>query len=148
MRIVAHSRSVNVPEGWEARIFRRGGAEPVLHVASFALHDGDGDFGASATARMRPDDIFAALLEYRTDSKLKAGRGLFARAGRPEAPRASELAPNKLQVPRRGQIGCQRFFTYAERPFCLFVVVRPAREHPQRLLSSLGHVLDTFELHP
>ncbi len=147
LRISGHGRSVEIPSGWEARIFRRPGAEPVVHVASFALRDGDGDFGAAATARMRPDDAFAALIEYRMDSKLRPGHGLFAKAGTPRVPRAAELGPNQLQVARRGQLGCQRFFTDGGRPCCLYVVVHPARKPPERLLAELARVLATFQFH-
>lgn len=103
MRVAGHGRSIDVPAGWEARIFARGGAAPVLHVATFALAEMDGDFGAAATARMRPDDAFAALIEYRADATLRPGRGLFSLAGRPRSLRAIEFRRNQLQVARSGQ---------------------------------------------
>lgn len=144
MRVEAHGCSIDVPEAWEVRIFRRPGAAPVLHVATFALNDRDGDFGAAATGRMRPDDVFAALVEYRADGKVRPGEGLFAPGERPRAPRAHELSPTQLQVGRRGQLGCQRFFTDRGRACCLYVVVQPARKRPERLLNELGNVLATL----
>jgi hypothetical protein len=146
VRIAAHDRSVEVPTGWEARIFRWRGAEPVLHVASFALADGDGDFGAQAAGRMRVDDVFASLVEYQIGPKLVPGRGLFAHVGRLRVPGVHEFGPNRLQVARRGQLGCQRFFTYVGRPFCLYIVLQPGRKRPERLLAELRPVLETVEL--
>ena len=83
MRVAGRGIAINVPAGWEARIFRRAGGGPVLHVASFELLDGDGDFGAAATGRMRADDVFAALIGYRVDHRIRPGVGLFAAAGPP-----------------------------------------------------------------
>ena len=144
MRVAAHGRSIEVPTGWEARIFRRPGGAPVLHIATFALRDHDGDFGAAATGRMRADDVFAALVEYRSDQKLVPGIGLFAPTGRPSGPRVHEFKPTQLQVTRPGQLGSQRFFTDAGRPCCLYAVIRPARKRPGRLVDELGRVLATL----
>jgi hypothetical protein len=148
VRIEAHGRSVEVPVGWEARIFRRDGAQPVVHIASFALDAGDGDFGTAATGRMRDGDVFASLVEYEAGPKLVPGVGLYAHPGKPLVPRVHEFGANRLQVARRGQVGCQRFFTDSGRPFCLYVVLQPGRERRERLLSALGEVLDTFTLGP
>jgi hypothetical protein len=146
MRVAAHGRSIDVPASWEARIFRRPGSAPVLHVATFALRDQDGDFGAAATGRMGPDDIFAALVEYRSDSKLRPGQGLFAVTGLPSWPRAREFQPTQLQVARPGQLGSQRFFTDAGRPCCLYEVIQPVRRRPGALVNELGRVLATLRL--
>jgi hypothetical protein len=146
MRIAGHGRSIEAPDGWEARIFRRAGAAPVLHVATFPLADGDGDFGAAATGRMRPDDAFASLVEYRTDATVRPGVGLFAPAGPPARLRALDLLPNQLQVTRSGQLGCQRFFTDAGRPLCLYAVIQPARKSAERLAGELSGVLGTLRV--
>jgi hypothetical protein len=144
MRVAAHGRSIDVPTGWDARIFRRPGSAPVLHIATFALRDHDGDFGAAATGRMRADDVFAALVEYRTDHKLRPGTGLFAATGPPIGPRAHDFKHNQLQVARPGQLGSQRFFTDAGRPCCLYAVIQPARKRPGVLVDELGRVLATL----
>jgi len=146
MRVTAHGLAIDAPEGWEARIFRRDGAAPVLHVATFALHEDDGDFGAAATGRMRPDDAFAALLEYRSDAVVRPGVGLFAAIGRPAALTAHDFGPAQLQVTRAGQLGCQRFFTDVGRPFCLYAVIRPAAKAPELLARQLSDVLATLAL--
>jgi hypothetical protein len=146
MRVAGHGVSIDVPAGWEARIFRRGGGEPVLHVATFELLDGDGDFGAAATGRMRGDDVFAALIEYRVDDRLRAGVGLFAAGGLPAPAEAHEFNPMHLQVTRRGQLGRQRFFTYASRPYCLYLVIQPVHHPLERLTGELSKVLATLQL--
>jgi hypothetical protein len=145
MRVVAHGLAIDVPDGWEARIFRRSDAAPVLHLATFALEEGDGDFGAAATGRMRPDDIFAALVEYRSDRVVRPGVGLFSAVGAPTL-RAHEFGSAQLQVTRRGQLGRQHFFTDAGRPFCLYAVLRPGATHPEQLSKSLSDVLATLEV--
>jgi hypothetical protein len=145
VRVAGHGLSIDVPSGWEARIFRRAGGGPVLHLATFLLEDGDGDFGAAATGRMRSGDCFAALIEYR-DPRIRPGVGLFERAGRPTAPRLDEFAANHLQVTRRGQRGWQRFFTVAERTCCLYAVIQPGHLPPEQLVDGLGAVLDSLEL--
>jgi len=146
VKVAGHGRSIEVPAGWEARIFAHADAAPVLHVATFALAERDGDFGAAATARMRPDDAFAALIEYRVDETLRPGRGLFSSAGRPRSLRTIEFRPHQLQVARSGQLGCQRFFTDAGRPCCLYSVIQPGRKRPERLVRELAGVMATFEL--
>jgi hypothetical protein len=145
MRVTGHGLSIDAPQGWEARIFRRDRAAPVLHVATFALGEKDGDFGAAATGRMRPDDAFAALVEYRSDTVVRPGVGLFSPVGRPAALSGHDFGSAQLQVTRGGQLGCQRFFTDAGRPFCLYAVIRPAGKRPELLAKKLSGVLATLE---
>jgi hypothetical protein len=146
MRIAGHGLSIDAPHGWEARIFQREQSAPVLHLATFALTEQDGDFGAAATGRMRADDAFAALVEYRADRAITPGVGLYAPVGFPAPLRALDLGPGQLQVTRPGQLGCQRFFTVADRPFCLYTVIRPAGKSPERLAKELNGVLSTLRL--
>jgi hypothetical protein len=140
-----HGLAIDVPTGWEARIVRRETAAPVLHVASFPLHEHDGDFGAAATGRMRGDDRFLALVEYRIDARLRAGHGLFA-ARRPRGPRAHEFGARQLQVTRRGQLGWQRFFSEHGRAFSVYSVIAPARVAPAHLAAELAGILRTLRI--
>jgi hypothetical protein len=144
--ISAHGISLDPPPGWEARIFRREGAAPVLHAASFALHERDGDFGAAATGRMAAGDRFLALVEYRPDHRLSPGQGLFEVDGRPRDLQPRDFSPRTLQVTRAGQLGCQRFFTEVGRPCCLYAVVRPGRAPLPGLVADLNRVLVTLRL--
>ena len=140
MRVAGHGLSVDAPAGWEARIFRRAGAGPVLHVATFALHPRDGDFGAAATGRMGADAVFAALLEYRGDARIRPGVGLFEPIGRPQ-PATHDFRADQLQVTRPGQYGWQRFYTEDARACCVYAVITPVRRPAARLVDELSRVL-------
>jgi hypothetical protein len=142
VRISGHGLSIDAPDGWEARIHRRPGGGPVLHAATFALHEHDGDFGAAATGRMRGDDIFCALLEFVGDDRARAGVGLFEVDGRP-VPDPADFRPNQLQVTRPGQYGWQRFYTDDGRLCCVYAVVTPRRQPLRALVSDLSRVLST-----
>jgi hypothetical protein len=143
--IDGHGLSIDVPAGWEGRIFRRGGGGPIVHVASFALHPGDGDFGAAATGRMHPGDRFLAVLEYLATGPLTPGHGLFAPA-RPPAPAWAHFSPRQLQVTRTGYLGWQRFFTEAGRPLCAYAVIRPAGSSGPHLAGEIARVLSTLRV--
>ena len=54
MILRAHGMSVDLPDGWEGRIFRRRHGDPTLHAGTFALPQDDGEFGSRATAAMPP----------------------------------------------------------------------------------------------
>jgi hypothetical protein len=142
VRISGHGLSIDAPDGWEARILRRSGGGPVLHAATFALHEHDGDFGAAATGRMRGDDIFCSLLEFVGDDRARAGVGLFESDGRP-VPNPADFRPNQLQVTRPDQYGWQRFYTDGGRLCCVYAVVMPRRRSLGALVSDLSRVLAT-----
>jgi hypothetical protein len=144
VRTAAHGLSVDVPRGWEARIVRPPHSAPYLHVASFALTADSGQFGAGATARMRADDAFAALVEYVVDRHVRPDSGLFASRRWQPRLRLGEFRHDQLQVARSGHLGAQRFFTAAGRPFCLYAVIAPARRRPAQLVGELSAVLATI----
>jgi hypothetical protein len=149
MRIHAHGIGVEIPAGWEARLFRHPGGEPTLHAASFALPAHDGEFGSHATAQMPPGGMFLALTEYRPGGGLQAGRGLFAPAPPNGSIARNHFHPRTLLVAREGQEGLQRFFTANGRPFCLYVVLdrrtaHTAVSHPQ--LAALNALLGSLTL--
>jgi hypothetical protein len=115
---------VNVPAGWDARIYRRSPApsettNSVLHAGNFVLPEGRGDFGSGAVERMGPSDVLVVLFEY---DPAAARTPLFARSGQPR-PVASDFAPNHLQRIIPGQSGAQYFYNEAGRAFCLYVVL-------------------------
>jgi hypothetical protein len=144
VRTAAHGLAIDVPAGWEARIVRRPGSAPYLHVASFTLENDSGQFGAGVTSRMRPDGAFAALVEYLVDGHVQPDSGLFrSRRWQPRL-RLSEFSHDRLQVMRPGHLGAQRFFTAGGRPFCLYAVVSPALRRPAQLVGELSAVLATL----
>jgi len=110
---------IDLPLGWEGRIYRRPGGMPILHAASCPLPQGDGDFGSLAVAHAGSDGVFVAMIEYGQES---VGAGLFADHGVPTRIRAAELSPKALQRRIAGRAGIQRFFTQTNRAFCLYVV--------------------------
>jgi hypothetical protein len=144
MNLTAHGLGIEVPQGWDAKIYRRPQAEPNLHAANFALPVEDGDFGSGALSTMAPDGIFVALGEY---ERSVAGVGLFAHAGLPLPIAAADLSPNALQRRLPGQFGVQKFFTARGRAFCLYVVVG-SRPGPERLIATANEVLATIALDP
>jgi hypothetical protein len=142
----AHGLSVAVPSGWEARITRRSGGAPYLHVASIPLHGDAGQFGAAVTGAMGPDAMFAALIEYLVDDQVRPGHGLFAGQGWRPRLRVADFARTRLQVTRAGHLGHQRFFTAAGRPMCLYAVIAPVRRRPAQLVGELSAVLETVRV--
>lgn len=122
MRLGGHGLHVDLPRGWEARIWRHPGGAPTLHAASFALPTHDGDFGSRATAEMHPGDSLLVLTEYQPGGGLRAGRGLFA-PRQPSRLEVGDFRAHALAVARPGQVGCQRFFTAQGRALCLYAVL-------------------------
>lgn len=153
MRLAAHGIEVNLPRGWEGRIYRRPGGDPTLHAATFALPHEDGDFGSEATARMPPGASFLVLKEYHPGGGLVPGAGLFARKGLPHPLEPHHFHPRTLQVGRRGQAGAQHFFTAHSRPFCLYAVVSgraglSAASVHRRQVDRLNAVLSDLTIAP
>jgi len=144
VKLSAHGITTDLPAGWEGRITKRrrptvvsaraGGPgpvgspeevpQPVVHLANFALPEERGDFGSGAVDRMGSGDVFVTLFEYGPES---VGQALFAQQGIPLL-RPRMFASNALQKTISGQAGCQRFFTVANRAFCLYVVLGRHRE--------------------
>jgi len=150
MRVAAHGIEIDMPHGWEARIYRRHGADPTLHAANFGLPEADGDFGSGATGRMPHGGTFFAIKEYRPGPRLVPGVGLFASGSIPLPLHGRHFHHRALQVGRPGQLGFQHFFTTAGRPMCLYAVIKPPAggpvvavaahtqaEHLSGILSSL-----------
>lgn len=126
MRLAHRGLAVEVPRGWDARIFQRAGVDvdatehPVLHAANFALPEDRGDFGSNAVERMGPAHVLVALLEFHPDS---ASTALFANRGLPRRLTPDLFSPSQLQRTLAGQAGTQVFFNEGGRAFCLYVVL-------------------------
>jgi hypothetical protein len=151
-RLEAHGISVELPAGWEGRIYRRRDGDPTLHAANYALPGSDGDFGGLATERMPAGGSFLVLTEYRPGQGLEPGKGLFAAAAIPLPLDVRQFRARTLHVGRPGQVGFQHFFTAGERPFCLYAVARPrtrkgltaAAAKPE--VSAINRVLATVAI--
>jgi len=166
-RMSAWGVSVELPRGWDSRIYRRpsdgpapgrlGGAagsaagtaataaattHAVLHAATFALPPDAGDFGSGAVETMGPDDVLVVLFEYHPSS---AGAALFRRQGVPPPLRAERFRTTGLQRAVAGQSGSQEFFSAAGRAWCLYVVLGShAGRH--RLVPVANSVLATLTI--
>lgn len=142
----AHGIAVDLPRGFEGRIFIRrpltGVAYPVAQFATFPLPAEVGDFGGGAVDLMAPGDVFVALFEYGPES---IGKRLFARQGRPTSLGANDFSPMTLRRGLPGQSGTQRFFTESGRPFTFYAVLG---SHALRssLVTKVNAILDSLTL--
>jgi hypothetical protein len=123
--LTAHGMRVEIPAGWDARIYRRApkpGARTaaVVHAGNFALPPGPGDFGGGAVEVMGEHHVLIVLMEHGPES---AGTPLFAQPGPPPSLTAADFDPHGLQRGLPGQGGLQRFFSWEGRPFVLYVVL-------------------------
>jgi hypothetical protein len=123
--------AVAVPSGWEGRIYSKPAADAprtgtartrrdnaVLHVASFPLPPGTGDYGGGAVEQMTNTDLLVVLMEHGAQS---VGTPLFEASGIPRLT-IDDVSTTCLQRLLEGQGGAQRFFTVNGRAFCLYVV--------------------------
>ncbi len=146
MILSAHGIEIALPHGWSGRLFSRQHGAATLHVGNYALALSDGEFGDRSTEAMRPGATFLALTEYRAGAGLRPGHGLFAASRIPRSFDPSQFSVRGLAHPRPGQVGSQHFFTAAERPFCLYVVLAGARTMRRRQLAHVAHVLKTLRI--
>jgi hypothetical protein len=149
--------TVDLPPGWDARIFRRqemsaaatqASGQPtthaILHAANFALPSERGDFGSGAVELMGRDHVLIATVEYHPDS---TGSPLFAAQGIPRPLRADEFDPATLQRRLPGQAGVQHFFSSGGRAYSLYVVLGNYA-YRRRLVAMVNDVLATVVLEP
>jgi hypothetical protein len=149
----AHGISVVLPKRWEGRLYLRDtaprafahpaaygapeeSANPVLHLANFALPAGRGDYGTGAVEIMGEQHVFVSLVEF---DREEAGRPLFAARGFPQL-NVHDFGPNQLQRRVAGQLGCQRFFTAAGRAFCQYTVLG-SKQHAPALVAQVRQVI-------
>jgi hypothetical protein len=142
VRIEGYGIRVDLPDGWEGRIYRRPEGFPVLQLGNFALPALDGDFGSQAAREMGRGTAFAAMPEY--DPAL-AGVGLFQPQGLPLPVRMADASPKAMPRMLPERAGIQRFFTESGRAFCLYVVLR-ATSNPRHLVQAFNRVLETIQV--
>ena len=148
MRLDGHGLGIELPRGWSGRVFSRSGSAATMHVASFPLPLGDGEFGDQSTAHMHAGASFFALTEYVPGSGLEPGSGLFSPNRIPRRLDPSAFSSAGLAHPRPGQAGMQHFFTSSERALCLYVVVAGPRTGRRRQLAAIDHVLSSLRVAP
>jgi hypothetical protein len=144
---------IDLPPGWEGRIFTRPAdtasqrvpgerVRPVLHAGNFALPTAAGDFGGGAVERMGNGHVFVALIDYGPEA---AGTPLFASRTVPRRLTADNFSPDTLQRTLPGQSGAQHFFTAAGRGFCLYVVLSAHLLRP-RLVPLVNAAVSTLQI--
>ncbi len=152
--------SVQLPPGWEGRIFRRpeegeltaSASEPaappgartyaIAHVSTISLPPDVGDFASGAVDLLGSSDALVVLFEYGPES---VGQPLFARNGMPTALDGDDFSPGVLQRSLPGQAGLQVFFHEQGRAFCLYVVLGSYARRRQ-IVPLVNDVLATFDL--
>jgi hypothetical protein len=156
----AQGVAVDLPRGWEGRIFRRpahgdvasAGTSPpaaagatthaVVQLASVPLSTATGDFGSGVVEQLGPDDALIVVFEYDAAS---ARTPLFQAQGLPRALDPDAFSTDVLQRTLPNQAGVQVFFTESGRPCCLYVVLgRYANRH--RVVPSVNAVLRTIRI--
>lgn len=156
MELEAHGLAATMPPGWEGEISLDQGDEsfapaaaggvlrPVAHLANFPLPVDRGDFGSGAVELMHAPDVFVALLEYAPE---EVGSALFAARGLPLRLDPRRFSAASLQRGMPGQAGLQEFFTEADRPFCLYVVLGDVEDaHLQ--VRKVEQVLASVRIEP
>jgi len=146
-RIGAEGISVDLPSGWDGRVFRRTAPAPetthaVMHAASFALPVDAADYGDGAVQLMGDTDVFMALVEFHPDS---TATPLFSAQGRPAPFQARDASTTTLQRAVGGQAGIQRFFSEADRAWSLYVVLGRA-DQPAALVDEANGVISTIRI--
>ena len=161
--INAHGLTMDVPAGWEGRIFRRQQAGelraaevpgapapageatlPIAHVATVPIPVDAADYGSDVVGTLGPDDAFIVLKEF---TAVEASQALFARAGLPRVLDPEGFDPNTLQRTLPGQAGQQIFFNEGGRAFCLYVVIGDWRRRHE-VAPSINAVLATMTIEP
>jgi len=124
--------AIDLPDGWDGRIYRRtqaggpeggaaaGTAHRAIHAATFALPPDPGDYGSGAVEKMRATDVLVILLEFGPEG---ATTPLFAGNGVPSRLRPESFSPNAMPRAVPGRTAAQFFFSSGGRAFCLYVVL-------------------------
>ncbi len=155
-RLSGFAVHVDLPTGWDGRIYRRPPADAglaaanqasastnaVLHAASFPLPADRGDYGSGAVDVMGRGDVLVMLVEHAPGS---AAAGLFARPGPPRQLSSDDFSPSALQRAIPGQAGTQVFFSSHRRAFCLYVVVGDYNQR-DRAVPVVNSLLQSLQL--
>lgn len=152
--------TVELPTGWEGRIFRRPefgdltataddpAAPPgatthsVVHLSTISLPTDVGDFASGAVDLLGPDDALIVLFEYEASS---VNQPLFSRQGIPRVLSSDDFSTRVLQRSLAGQSGVQVFFSERGRAYCLYVVLG-SHERRRAVVPLVNGVLASLEI--
>ena len=157
-QLTAQGVTVELPTGFEGRAIRRSqgppaagatalGAEPektlaIIHAATVPLPPEIGDFGSNVVDILGSDDVFVAVFEYDSSA---ANTALFGEQGIPRSLDFEAFSPTLLQRTIKGQSGAQRFFTEADRAFCLYAVLGSDARRSE-LMGKVNGLLATLQI--
>jgi hypothetical protein len=148
-RLAAEGLAVEVPPGWDIRIFRRSAQGPetthaVLHLANFALPTDAADYGDGAVQLMGAGHVLICLVEFHPSSTASA---LFSSVGFPIPLSPDDVSRSTLQRAVAGQGGVQRFFSVAGRAWSLYVVLG-AIDRRRQLIPLANSVVSKIDVSP
>ncbi len=162
-RLTAHGFTLDVPAGWDARIYRRPAAgevaaaaadgpsappgaatHAVVHVSTIPMPPDIGDFGSAGLEQLGRDDAFVVVFDHGPDA---VGQPLFAREGMPRLLEPGDFDTRTLQRSLPGQAGLQAFFTESGRACCLYVVLG-SQANSSRTVSRVNAVLADLQIEP
>jgi hypothetical protein len=144
----AHGIRVELPGGWSGHLFERDQLVG-MHAASYPVALADtSTFGDQSTGRIRPGHAFAALVEYRPGNGLTPGHGLYAPDRIPLPLDPTSFSPRRLAHPRPGQLGYQHFFTTAQRPLCVYIVLAGDRAQRRPAIAAVDRLLRSLKVMP
>jgi uncharacterized surface protein with fasciclin (FAS1) repeats len=116
----------------------------IVHAATVPLPPEVGDFGSNVVDILGTDDVFVVVFEYDASA---ANTALFAEQGIPRTLPFEAFSPTLLQRTIKGQSGAQRFFTEANRAFCLYAVLG-ADGRRAALVQKVNALLATLTIEP
>lgn len=146
-RLVDGGLSLDVPPGWEGRIFSPrlpppAENHPVLHLADIPLpFERSSYLETAATVGGGRGGLVCSLVSFGPEL---ADVGLYAPQGVPRV-HARDLDPRAMQVPVPDQAGVQRFFSVDGRPFSLYIVASVDR-HTATRLRTVNDALATLRV--
>lgn len=158
-----HGVTVDVPPGWDGRIFKRPeqgevatsaaegppaaeGAKThsITHVASVPLPADMADFGSDVVEDLGRHDALVVLFEYEPAA---AATKLFEAQGLPRDLDPDAFSPNTLQRSLAGQAGLQLFFNEQGRAFSLYVVLGDYKRRHD-VVPNVNDVLASVQIEP
>jgi hypothetical protein len=149
VRVNGYGLSVELPAGWEGRIFRGPDPEPgsmsypVLHATNFALWPDNSTFGQNLIREMTPARVLIVAAEYGPEA---AGTSLFTSGRWPLSVAAGDLNPAAFPGNRpEGLAALQNFVTVKRRAFCIYLVAGFDGEKAP-LLPEANSVLATLRV--
>jgi hypothetical protein len=138
----SHGLIIEIPEGWDGRIYRRPESLAICQVANFAIALDADDFGGTTAGVLPSGGVFATLFE---NDPAFANSGMYEPRGLPLPLDSERLTSSALVQGLPGQAGLQHFFSENDRAFMLHVIVSVTTVY-RGLIDSLSATLATLKV--